>query len=118
MDNNSYKSPKVEISGPLPKVPPSLSRWPASAVFACLSCTLAAVFVVLATYTLLIDRLTFSVKCPIVCWAIINSITWIATASTIRRGRRLLICVCLGCNLTAFLVSTLDRYYSHVLLDL
>lgn len=118
MDRNPYKSPKSEISGPLLNVPPSLPQWRASAIFAYLSWAVAAVFLGLAIYIILSDRLTFSDKCPIACWAIINLTTWIATASTIRRGRPLRTLLCLGCNVLAFLVGTIDKYYSHVLINL
>lgn len=112
MIENPYQSPSAEVGGHGTRAIGRIRRQRAFALFASLSYSVAALFLCIGFWIGLFATVKLDVRVPIVCWAITNSTTWIATALICRERQLLATLACLVGDLLAFSAAVLYPYFT------
>ena len=111
MTENPYQSPGEETGGPLAGEGDA-RRQTAFTIFGDLSYSIAALFLFIAFRIGLFATLKLDVRLPLLCWAITNAMTWIATALICRERQLLATLACLVGDLLAFSATVLYPYFT------
>lgn len=111
MTENPYQSPGEETGGPV-MGEGGIRRQKGFVLLADLSYSIAGLFLCIGMWIGLFATVKLDVKVPIVCWAIANSTTWIATALICRERQLLATLACLVGDLLAFSAAVLYPYFT------
>lgn len=110
MIENPYQSPCAEVGRQGTGAAGRIRRQTAFTLFASVSYSVAALFLCIGIWIGLFATIKLDVKVPIVCWAVTNSMLWMATAIICRERQLWATLACLVGDLLVFSAIALYPY--------